>query len=119
MLSKELKEVVLDGLVAGLQNILNHPELEEKLTNAFATASTTSKYNKTSTNISIKLQLGSNKNNSSQLTHTKIMLQLQIPKIGLIIDNEKGKITDVSQSISEILLLGGKAMIAKVKLLVE
>ena len=36
-----------------------------------------------------------------------------IPKIGLIIDNEKGKITDVSQDISEILLLGGKVMIAK------
>ena len=33
-------------------------ELEQKLTNAFATASTTSKYNKTSTNVSIRLQLG-------------------------------------------------------------
>ena len=30
------------------------PELEEKLTNAFAIASTTSKYNKISTNVSIR-----------------------------------------------------------------
>ena len=43
------------------------PELEQKLTNAFATASTTSKYTKSSTNVSIRLPLG---------TDTKIMLQL-------------------------------------------
>ena len=36
-----------------------------------------------------------------------------IPKIGLIIDQDKGKITDVSESISEIISLGGKVMFAK------
>jgi len=38
-----------------------------------------------------------------------------IPKIGLVIDYEKGKITDVSQILSEIITLGGKIMFAKHK----
>ena len=76
------------------------PELEEKLTNAFATASTTSKYNKTSTNISIRLQLGTDTKiiNSIINSYKNYVTITPIPKIGLIIDNEKGKITDVSQS---------------------
>ena len=117
LLSKEAsQEIVLDGLV---QLFSKHskslPELEQKLTNAFATASTTSKYNKSSTTISIRLQLGTD----TKIIHSIInayknyVTITPIPKIGLIIDNEKGKITDVSQSLSEILLLGGKIMIAK------
>ena len=116
-MSKELsQEIVLDGLP---QLFSKHTkslgEIEQKLTNAFATASTTSKYNKTSTNVSIRLQLG---------TDTKIVTSIinayknytkltPLPKIGLIIDNEKGKITDVSESAAEIISIGGKVMFAK------
>jgi len=117
LLSKEAsQEIVLDGLVTLFtKHSKSLPELEQKLTNAFATASTTSKYNKSSTNISIRLQLGTD----TKIIHSIInayknyVTITPIPKIGLIIDNEKGRITDVSQSISEILLLGGKIMIAK------
>ena len=38
-----------------------------------------------------------------------------IPKIGLIIDYEKGRITDVSEILSEIITLGGKVMFTKYK----
>ena len=117
LLSKEAsQEIVLDGLV---QLFSKHskslPELEQKLTNAFATASTTSRYNKISTNVSIRLQLGSdtklvNSIINAYKNYTKIT---PIPKIGLIIDHDKGKITDVSQSVSEIILLGGKVMFAQ------
>jgi ribonucleoside-triphosphate reductase len=117
LLSKEAsQEIVLDGLV---QLFTKHakslPELEQKLTGAFATASTTSKYNKTSTNVSIRLQLGSdikiiNSIINAYKNYTKIT---PIPKIGLIIDHDKGKITDVSESLSEIISLGGKVMFAK------
>ena len=117
LLSKEAsQEIVLDGLV---QLFSKHskslPELEQKLTNAFATASTTSKYNKTSTNVSIRLQLGSdtkiiNSIINAYKNYTKIT---PIPKIGLIIDHDKGKITDVSELVSEIILLGGKVMFAQ------
>ena len=117
LLSKEAsQEIVLDGLV---QMFSKHskslPELEQKLTNAFATASTTSQYNKKSTNISIRLQLGTdtkiiNSIINAYKNYTKIT---PIPKIGLIIDHDKGKITDISESVSEIILLGGKVMFAQ------
>ena len=117
LLSKEAsQEIVLDGLV---QLFSKHskslPELEQKLTDAFATASTTSKYNKTSTNVSIRLQLGSDTKIIHSIinaykNYTKIT---PIPKIGLIIDYDKGKITDVSESTAEIISLGGNVMFAK------
>lgn len=117
LLSKEAsQEVVLNGLVSLFtKHSKSLPDLEQKLTNAFATASTTSKYNKTSTNISIHLQLGTdtkiiNSIIAAYKNYTKIT---PIPKIGLIIDTSKGKITDVSQAVSEIISLGGKVMFAK------
>ncbi|NNM02565.1 MAG: helix-turn-helix domain-containing protein [Nitrosopumilus sp.] len=117
LLSKEAsQEVVIDGLV---QLFTKHskslPELEQKLTDAFATASTTAKYNKTSTKVSIRLQLGTdakiiNSIINAYKNYTKIT---PIPKIGLIIDADKGKITDVSESIAEIISIGGHVMFAK------
>ncbi|MGB0855949.1 MAG: anaerobic ribonucleoside-triphosphate reductase, partial [Nitrosopumilus sp.] len=117
LLSKEAsQEIVFDGLV---QLFTKHSkslaDLEQKLTNAFATASTTSKYNKTSTIVSIRLQLGSDTKIIHSIlnaykNYTKIT---PIPKIGLIIDHDKGKITDVSELLSEIISLGGKVMFAK------
>ena len=96
LLSKEAsQEIVLDGLVTlFIKHLKSLPELEEKLTNAFATASTTSKYNKTSTNISIRLQLGTDTKviNSIINAYKNYVTITPIPKIGLIIDNEKGKI---------------------------
>ena len=117
LLSKEAsQEIVLDGLV---QLFSKHsktlPELEQKLTHAFATASTTSKYNKKSTMVSIRLQLGSD----TKITHSIINAYKNytkitpIPKIGLIIDYDKGKIGDVSESLAEIISIGGKIMFAK------
>ncbi len=117
LLSKEAsQEIVLDGLVSLFsKHSKSLPELEQKLTDTFATASTTSKYNKEGTIISIRLQLGSdakiiNSIINAYKNYTKIT---PIPKIGLIIDHEKGKITDISGPISEIISIGGKVMFAK------
>ncbi len=117
LLSKEAsQEIVLDGLAPLFaKHSKSRTELEQRLTDAFATASTTSKYNKASTNISIRLQLGSDTKTINAIinaykNYTKIT---PIPKIGLIIDREKGKITDVSESAAEIISLGGKVMFAK------
>ena len=117
LVSKEAsQEIVLEGLP---QLFTKHskslPELEQKLCNAFATASTTSKYNKQSTKVSIRLQLGSdtkivNSIINAYKNYTKIT---PIPKIGLIIDHDKGKVSDVSDAIAEIVLLGGKVIFAK------
>ena len=117
LLSKEAsQEIVLDGLVSLFsKHSKSLPELEQKLTAAFATASTTSKYHKSSTNVSIRLQLGSDTKiiNSIINAYKNYTKLTPIPKIGLIIDNEKGKITDVSAAASEIISLGGKVMFAK------
>jgi ribonucleoside-triphosphate reductase (formate) len=117
LLSKEAsQEIVLDGLIQLFtKHSKNIPELEQKLTNAFATTSTTSKYNKTNTIVSIRLQLGSDSKIISSIinaykNYTKIT---PIPKIGLIVDYDKGKITDVSEALAEIISIGGKVMFAK------
>ena len=117
LLSKEAsQEVVLDGLVPlFVKHSKSLPELEQKLSNAFSTASTSSKFNIKNTNVSIRLQLGSdtkiiNAIINAYKNYTKIT---PIPKIGLIIDTEKGKITDVSASVAEIISIGGKVMFAK------
>ena len=47
---------------------------------------------------------------SAYKTYTKLT---PIPKIGLVIDYEKGKIMDVSSTVSEIIALGGKVMFTK------
>ena len=117
LLSKESsQEIVLDGLVSLFtKHSKSLPELEQKLTDAFATTSTTSKFNTTGTTISIKLQLGSDTKiiNSIINAYKNYIKITPIPKIGLIIDHDKGKITDVSEAASEIISLGGKVMFAK------
>ncbi len=117
LLSKEAsQEVVLDGIVSLFsKHSKNIEELQQKLTNAFATSSTTSNYNKINTNISIRLVLGSdtkvvNAIINAYQNYTKIT---PTPKIGLIIDYSKGKITDVSEQAAEIISIGGKITFAK------
>ena len=117
LLSKEAsQEIVLDGTTQLFtKHSKNLEELEQKLTNAFATSSTTSKYNKESTHVSIRLQLGSdtkiiNAIVNAYKSYTKITPN---PKIGLIIDYDKGKISDVSEVLAEIIFIGGKVMFAK------
>ncbi|RNJ76235.1 MAG: ArsR family transcriptional regulator [Nitrosopumilus sp. H13] len=116
LLSKEAsREIVLDGLAPLLSKFKALPELEQRLANMFATASTASKYNKNSTAVSIRLQLGAD----TKLIHTIIAAyknytrMTPAPKIGLIVDHEKGKITDVSGAISEIVSIGGRVTFAK------
>ena len=117
LLSKEAsQEIVLDGLPQLFTKYSkNLEELQQKLTDTFATSSTSSKYNKISTHISIKLQLGSDTkiNNAIINAYKNYTMITPIPKIGLIIDYDKGKVSDVSGPIAEIISLGGKVMFAK------
>ena len=117
LLSKEAsQEVVLDCLP---QLLSRHSkcakELERRLTNAFATASASSKYNKAGTIVSLRLQLGTD----DKVIHSIINAYKNyarvtpIPKIGLIIDRQNEKISAVSQALSEIISIGGIVMFAK------
>jgi len=117
LISKEAsQEVVLDELIPSLSKYSKDlPELERKLVDSFITSSTTMGYDKMSTVISFSIPLGIDQKIvktvlSAYKTYTKLT---PIPKIGLVIDYDKGKMTDVSQTISEIITLGGKVMFTK------
>jgi len=117
LISKEAsQEVVLDDLIPSLSKYSKDlPELERKLVDSFTTSSTTMGYGKMSTMISFRIPLGIDQKIvktvlSAYKTYTKLT---PIPKIGLVIDYDKGKITDVSQTVSEIITLGGKVMFTK------
>jgi len=117
LISKEAsQEVVLDDLIPSLSKYSKDlPELERKLVDSFTTSSTTMGYDKMSTMISFRIPLGIDQKIvktvlSAYKTYTKLT---PIPKIGLVIDYDKGKITDVSQTLSEIITLGGKVMFTK------
>jgi len=117
LVSKEAsQEVVLDDLIPSLSKYSKDlPELERKLVDSFTTSSTTMGYDKMPTMISFRIPLGIDQKIvktmlSAYKTYTKLT---PIPKIGLVIDYDKGKITDVSQTVSEIITLGGKVMFTK------
>ena len=117
LISKEAsQEVIMDELVPLLsKHSKDLPNLERKLVDSFTTSSTTIGYSKMSTVVSFRIPLGTDQKIvktvlSAYKTYAKLT---PIPKIGLIIDYEKGKISDVSVIISEIISLGGKIMFAK------
>ena len=117
LISKEAsQEVIMDDLISLLsKHSKDLPELERKLVDSFTTSSTTMGYDKMSTVISFRIPLGIDQKIvktvlSAYKTYTKLT---PIPKIGLVIDYDKGKITDVSQTVSEIITLGGKVMFTK------
>jgi len=119
LISKEAsQEVVMDDLIPLLSKYSkNLPELERKLVDSFTTSSTIVGYNKMSTMVSFRIPLGTEQKIvktllSAYKTYAKLT---PIPKIGLVIDYEKGRITDVSEILSEIITLGGNVMLAKHK----
>ena len=117
LLSKEAsQEVVIDGLAQLLSKHTNSvSELEHKLTNAFANVSIASKYDKITTQVSFRLQLSSDTKivNTILSAYKNYVTITPVPKIGLIIDHEKGKLTDVSKTLAEIIILGGKVIFSK------
>ena len=117
LISKEAsQEVVMDGLVQLLiKHVKNLSDLEQKLSNAFATSSTTSQYGRTPTLFSFVIQLGSDQKIVQAIleAYKNYVKITPIPKIGLIIDYEKGKLTDTSEILSEIVALGGKVIFSK------
>ena len=117
LISKEAsQEVVMDGLISLLSKYSKKlPELEQKIVEAFVKSSTTIKYNKAPTMVSFVIQLGTeqkiiNAVLSAYRTYTQLT---PIPMIGLIINYEKGVVSNISEMLSEIITLGGKIMFSK------
>jgi ribonucleoside-triphosphate reductase len=117
LISKEVsQEVVMDGLAQLLiKHTKNSSDLEQKLTDAFAISSTTSQYGHNPTLVSFIIQLGSDQKivKAILIAYKNYVKITPIPKIGLIIDYEKAKLTDSSDVLAEIIALGGKVIFSK------
>jgi ribonucleoside-triphosphate reductase len=117
LISKEAsQEVVMDGLISLLSKYSKKlSELEQKIVEAFVKSSTTLKYNKGSTIVSFVIHLGTEqKIVNAVLSAYRTYSQLTpIPMIGLVINYEKGAVSNVSEILSEIITLGGKIMFSK------
>jgi anaerobic ribonucleoside-triphosphate reductase len=110
------KEIVMDGLVQlCLKHAKNISELEEKLTGAFATSSVSPKYTKEPTLVSFRLQLGAEPKVVQAIlnAYKNFVKMTPVPQIGIIIDHSAGKISDVSETVAEIISLGGKVLFSK------
>ena len=116
LLKEASQEVIIDGLVTVLQKFSkNLSEVEEKIANAFAITSAAPKYNQNSALASFRIPLGSDSKIIGALLagYKKYLKSTPIPHIGLIIDYEKGKLSEFSEILSEIIALGGRTIFSK------
>ena len=116
LLKEASQEVIMDGLVTVLQKYSkNLSEVEEKIANAFATTSAAPKYSKNSTLASFRISLGPDSKIIGAILagYKKYVKSTPLPHIGLIIDYEKGKVSEFSDILSEIIALGGRVIFSK------
>jgi len=112
------QEVIIDGLTTVLQKYSkNLSEVEEKIASAFATTSVAPRYSKHATLVSFRIQLGTDSNSKIIGTvlagYKKYVKSTPIPHIGMIIDYEKGKVSEFSTILSEIIAIGGCLIFTK------
>jgi len=110
------QEVILDGLVTILQKYSkNLGEVEEKITTAFAATSTAPRYSKNGTLASFRIPLGTDSKLIGTILagYKKYVKSTPIPSIGITIDYEKGKVSEFSDILSEIVALGGRVNFSK------
>ena len=117
LLSREAsQEIVLDGLVPLLaKHAKSVPDLDQRILNALATASASSKYGTTGTMVSIRVPLGQNTKIVNALldAYKSYATMTPMPRIGLVIEHDKDKIPGISQTLAEIVSIGGRILVAK------
>ena len=110
------QEVVIDELPTVLGKISkNLTDIEQSLLRIFKLSSTSISYDKSSTVISFRLPLSADqKIVKSILAAYKSYLEITpLSKIGLVIDYEKGKISEISDTLSTIISIGGNVIFSK------
>ena len=117
LVSKEAsQEVVVDELVSVLAKYSkNASEIEKMLQKVFTLSSTSISFDKISTLISFRIPLSvDQKTIQAVLSAYKSYAEsTPLPKIGLVIDYEKGKLSNVSKILSEIISIGGNVIFSK------
>ena len=117
LLSKESsQEVVVDDLAAVLGKFSkNTSDIEKILVDIFAMSSTSTSLDKSPTILSFRIPLSADK----KLIHAIISAYNTFakatpsPKIGLVIDYEKGKVADHSEILAQTISLGGNITFSK------
>jgi len=110
------QEVVIDELPTVLGKISkNLKDIEENLLRIFKLSSTSISYDKSPTVISFRLPLSADqKIVKAILSAYKSYLEITpLSKIGLVIDYEKGKISEISDVLSTIISIGGNVIFSK------
>ena len=117
LVSKESsQEVVIDDLAAVLGKFSkNTSDIEKMLANVFAMSSVSTSLDKTSTILSFRIPLSADKKLIDTIisAYNTFAKATPAPKIGLIIDYEKGKVADHSEILSQTISFGGNVMFTK------
>ena len=117
LVSKESsQEVVIDDLVSVLTKFSkNTSDIEKALTNVFTISSTSISLDKSPTVLSFRIPLISDKKLITTVisVYNNYLKSTPSPKIGLVIDYEKGKVADHSDTLSQTVSLGGNVIFSK------
>ncbi len=117
LLSKESsQEVVIDDLAAVLGKFSkNTSDIEKMLVDVFAMSSTSTSLDKTPTTLSFRIPLSADKKliNTIISAYNTFTTTTPSPKIGLVIDYEKGKVADHSEILTKTISLGGNIIFSK------
>ena len=117
LISKEVsQEVVIDELVTVLSKYSkNASEIEKILYNALTLSSTSINFDKVPTVISFRIPLSADQKTIQAIlsAYKSYVESTPLPNIGLVIDYEKGKISNVSSILSDIISIGGNVILSK------
>ena len=117
LISKEAsQEIVVDDLIPVLAKYSKTgSEIEKMLAKVFTLSSTSISFDKSPTIISFRIPISTDqKIIQSVLTayHTYVH-STPFPNIGIIVDSEKGKVSNISKILSEIISVGGNIIFSK------
>ena len=117
LLSKESsQEVVVDDLATVLGKFSkNTSDIEKMLVDVFAMSSTSTSLDKAPTTLSFRIPLSADKKLVDAIisAYNTFAKATPSPKIGLVIDYEKGKVADHSDILAQTISLGGNVTFSK------
>ncbi len=117
LVSKESsQEVVIDELIPMLAKYSkNTSEIEKMLYKVLTLSSTSISFDKLPTTISFRIPLSADQKTIQAVlsAYKSYVESTPLPKIGLVIDYEKGRITNISKILSEIISVGGNVIFSK------
>tara|TARA_B100000029_G_scaffold34958_1_gene32849 strand:- start:123 stop:2282 length:2160 start_codon:yes stop_codon:yes gene_type:complete len=118
LLKESSQEIVIDGLVNTLTKFSKAPsDIEKSVLDIFTFSSTSISFDKSPTLLSFTLNLSSDKKIIASIlsAYYSYLKVTPVPRIALIINYEKGKITDHSEKLSQIISIGGNTLLTKFK----